>query len=317
MAETDILNPVQGYWAQLGGNPTWNYDYTRKKANNKQEQSVRLGYPISRDIMNAGHAFTWNWINRPLAVVNRVEQFYCSFKDGYFTVIDWDNGERQFVGRFLDTPNTREVDNGLWTIQGLAFQERPRCRMLVYPSDFTDWGHPLNVVDDDLNPRVALMQGTWAIQVSPLAPGGSTTSTPSALEAIDVTPAAGDYAATSYVGFGFQMTLRAGAAMGKVTVYLDGVGIAVALDLSNGTFTSLAAGVELTAITSSFGGTTAGFTLTGPSLPYSAPSGSTLVGFALQFTDVFLDIHRVMIQYVGASTAGGVSITFPQLTYIY
>jgi hypothetical protein len=301
MAETDILNPVQGFWAALGGNPTWNYDYTRKKANNKQEQTARLGYPTSRDITNAGHAFTWNWINRPLSVIERVENFYSDFKDGYFTVIDWDNGERQFVGRFLDTPNTKEVENGLWTIQGLAFQERPRSRMLVYPGDFTNWGHPLNVADDDLNPRVALMQGTWLIQPIPIS-STFTASMPATLEAIDVTPAAGDWAQTAYVGFGFQFVFRLAANLGTITISLDGTAIAT-LDLSNGTATGVASGV--TAVV------TNGGNYPNPGFYYS---GSFCT---LTFQNVQLDMHYVTIAYAGASAAGGVSIIFPQLTYIY
>jgi hypothetical protein len=294
MAETDIFNPTNWTAAGLIFNPNPSSGFTRKMGANRQLTRPRLGIYPTRDIENGGHIFQLGWINTDLTIAERIVQFYHNFKDGYFTLIDQDWNQRQYVGRFMNEPEGGHTANGKWTYQGIQFEEMPRARMLVYPS-LALYGHPLNVADDYLSPRAALVQGAWAIQVSPLAPGGSTTSTPSALEAIDVTPAAGDYAATAYTGFGFEMNLRCGAAMGKVTVYLDLVGIVVGLDLSNGTYVSVATGVTVT--------------------PTSVSGVLSYVTVA--FTNVWLDLHRVMIQYVGASAAGGVSITFPQLTYAY
>jgi hypothetical protein len=297
MAETDILNPVQGYWPELGGNPTWDYDYNRKKGNNAQRKMPRLGPWISRDIANAGHSFTWNWNNRPLAVIQRLERFYDDFKNGYFTLIDWDNGGRHYVGCFTEPPNVKQLGHLMFSVQGLSFQERPRSRMLKYPNDFTVSGHPLNVVDDDLNPRVALMEGAWVLQASPLAGAGASANDPKTFEAFNAEPAVGDWAQTQYTGWGFQMNLRLANTLGTVNIFLDGVEIVTNLDLSNGTSAFVNAG--------------AGLQVNPPALP-TLPRTVTVIAVNVQ-----LDQHRVKIVASTPSASGGTSVVYPALEYIY
>ena len=167
MAETDILNPVQGFSDELGFNPNWSYGSPRRTTSNTAATKARLGLPFSRDVMNQGYAFELYFIDNPWAAIQRIVWFYNTFKNGYFTIIDWDGGGRHHVGRFTSAPNAQETANGKYTIQGLLFEETPTARMLMYPWDWANWSHPIYAIDDYLNPRVAYV-GPWVAQVSPL-----------------------------------------------------------------------------------------------------------------------------------------------------
>lgn len=304
MAETDIFNPTN--WQALGYpfNPNPSYGFERRMGANKQAQRPRLGLWVERDVMNGGHIFGLNWINTDVTVAERLIEFYHGFKAGYFTLIDQDWFGRQYVGRFMAQPNIVHTANAKYTCMGLLFEEMPQARMLTYPG--LQFGHPLNVVDDYLNPLAALMQGTWTIQISPLAAATFTTaptlSTPAALEAIDLIAAVGDWAQTAYVGFGFQVVFRLSNTLGSVNVSLDGAVLVTGLDLSSGTATATAAGTTL-AVTAAAGGVPAFATLASTSVP--------------------LDMHYVTVIAAGpstGSTAAGAStwsIVFPQVTYIY
>ena len=238
MAETDILNPQAGFWDVLGDSPTWNFDYTRKKAINKQDMQSRLGSPYSRDIGNAGHSFAWNWVGRPLATMQRLEKFYEDFKHGYFTVIDYDNGGRHYVGRFMAPPYPQETANLTYTAQAAQFQETPRARMLQYPSDWDNNGFFINALDDLLNPRIAtgLLTGAgFVAQQTPAAVlAGTSVNAPSSYEMYCADGAVGSFAQAQYVGWGFQMLFRLGANLGIVNIYLDGVMVVEGLDLYSG-----------------------------------------------------------------------------------
>jgi len=204
---------------------------------------------------------------------------------------DWDG--RNFVGRFTSEPEAIETANGKWTIQGAMFEEVPTARMLVYPNDWANDGHPINVCDDFFplgvpKPLVALMQGTWITQLNPKLAGPSAAD-PTAYECIDVTPAAGDWAQTQYTGWGFQMTFRLAATLGAIAIALDGVTLTT-LDLSTGVATG-STGIVSVVVT----GAAATVTV----------------------TNVPLDIHLLKVAYAGASTAGGVSIIYPALEYMY
>jgi hypothetical protein len=302
VAETDIFNPAN--WQELGFtfNPNPSYGFERKMGANRQIQRPRLGIYPEREVMNGGHVFSLAWINTDITTAQRVIEFYHSFKGGYFTLIDQDWFGRQYVGRFTNEPNVGHPANAKYTFQGVIFEEMPQARMLTYPSP-TQFGYPLNVADDYLNPLVALMQGTWVIQVSPTFRGG-TSSMAAALEAIDVTPAAGDWAQTAYTGFGFQMIFRLAPTLGTISILLDGNAVAT-VDLSNGTATAVAAGVNVSVQSNaSFPGPFAGTNLSGPFVNVTDQN-------------VPLDQHRVKVVYNGPSAAGGVSIIFPQMGFVY
>jgi hypothetical protein len=295
MAETDILNPTN--WRDYGWfNPNPSYSSGRKPTNNRQIQRPRMGPYNSRDLLNGGHIITMLWAGADLATVQRVEKFYHDFKDGYFTYIDVDNAGRHYVGRFTSEPEPRQTANGKWAIQSITFEEYPTARMLQYPCNFGIWGHPLNVADDNLKPRVALMQGNWSMEVSPLFPGGST-SAPAQLEAYNAAPAPGDWAQTQYVGWGFQMNLRLAANLGAINIFLDGTQIVTGLDLSTGNVTATVVGVTLTLV---------------PPIINSLPTVARV-----QMTNVPLDQHRVKVYAAGASVAGGTAVIYPALEYIY
>jgi hypothetical protein len=299
MAETDIFNPTNWTAAGLVFNPNPSYGFTRKMGANRQLARPRFGIFPSRDIMNGGHIFSLSWLNTDITTAERIIAFYHDFKDGYFTIIDQDWNQRQYVGRFMTEPENAHPANGKYTFQGITFEEMPQARMLSYPTAAL-YGHPLNVVDDYLNPRVSMMQGAWTIQVSPLAsmfmPVPSL-STPSALEAFDALGTAGDWAATAYVGFGFQMMFRLAPTLGVINLLLDGNPVVTGLDLSNGTAAGLA-----------------GATL---AVTAAVPVAELPAFVTVTMTGVPLDIHRIQVTAIGPSVAGGVSILFPQVTYIY
>ncbi|QHN04431.1 hypothetical protein FTO74_14440 [Granulicella sp. WH15] len=290
MAETDIFNPLD-WQTSLDFNPNPAYMSELEPGSNSQILRPRLGGWFSRDLTNTGHSFSLQWNNLPLSIVQRIKQFYHSYKDGYFTLIDIDGGGRHYVGRFTNVPKSVQTANGKYSIQGLTFEEYPTARMVQYPSDFDNDGHSLYVADDNLRPRVALMQGAWAIQISPTAPAGSTASMPSALEAYDAAPVAGtDWAQMGYVGWGFSMTFRLGATLGVIDLYLDNVLLVSGLNLSSGAVTQLNAPAG------------------------TSPNGST--SLTVEVIDVPLDSHRIKIMANAASGAGK-GILFPPVTYIY
>lgn len=233
MAETDILNPVTGWWDVLGDNPNWSYGWTRKTSQNKRIMRPRLGRRYSREVLNAGYTMSLNWVDRPWVTMERIKTFYEAFQGGYFTLIDRDGGNRHHVGQFTTEPNPIETANGKYTIQGLIFEEVPQARMLEYPTDWDNSSHFINAVDDYLNPLVAT-SGAWLRQLSPSMAGTSLT-VPSSYEWINAAPAAGDFAQVEYVGWGFQMPLRAAPALGLCDIYVDGVLFVQGMDLSNGT----------------------------------------------------------------------------------
>lgn len=243
MAESDILNPVAGLWDQLGDNPTWNYGWNRKKAVNQQVLKPRAGAPYSRDILNAGHSFEWNWVDRPWATMQRLAFFYENFRHGYFTVIDYDGGGRHYVGRFTTAPYANETANNKYTAQGVVFEEVPSARMLVYPSDWVNDGAWIYPVDDFLRPAIATSAGSaWVTQlapgaadVTPVYPGFSgltvpMASAPSQYEMYLAAPNPNDFAQQEYVGWGLQIFLRTGPGMGKCDVLLDNAAVLTGLD---------------------------------------------------------------------------------------
>lgn len=166
MAETDILNPVQGWWDVLGDNPNPNYGWTRRTATNKQAAKPRFGSWPTRETANAGHTYELLYTDRPWATVLRLKRFYEQFQYGFFTLIDYDANGRHHVGRFTSPPYSVETANGKYTVQGLVFEEIPRARMLVYPNDWDNSTHWIHTVDDFFNSLVSF-SGSWIQEVDP------------------------------------------------------------------------------------------------------------------------------------------------------
>jgi hypothetical protein len=230
VAETDILNPVKGWWDVLGDNPNWSYGWIRKTASNKSLARPRLGRRYSRETMNAGYSANLNWIDRPYSTVLYLKRFYEQFQGGYFTLIDRDGHFRHHVGNFTTEPIGVETANGKYTIQGLTFEECPQARMLEYPNRFDESSHPIYTVDDYLVTQIA-SQGAWLAVLSP-AMAGTSLNAPSSYEMLNAAPVAGDFAQVEYVGWGFQMAFRADPLLGLVDIYVDGVLYIGGFDLS-------------------------------------------------------------------------------------
>jgi hypothetical protein len=299
VAESDVLNQDRAFSPTLGDNPNWNYGYTRKVASNKKRARPGLGRRYSRDTGNAGYSVSLNWNNRPFVQVQRLKQFYEQFANGYFTIIDWDGGGRHHVGNFVTEPDGVELANGLWTVQGLVFEEAAQARMLEYPADWTNSSHSIYAVDDYLQPLVATsssLAGAWVAGLNP-AIGGAAVNLPATYETLNATPVNGDFAQVEYVGWGFQMQFRTGAGMGVCDVYLDGAFV-IKIDLSTGT----------------------GYTYLGGSA--LLVGGSTLASGLLTVPNVPLDKHRVKVVTPSVGAGGSymsllLPVAFPPVQVIH
>lgn len=299
MAETDILNPVRGHWDVLGDNPNWSYGWTRRSSQNGVLARTRLGSWYTRETLNAGYVFDVNFVDRPWATVLRLKQFHENFANGYFTLIDWDGGGRHHVGRFTSPPNGVETANGKYTVQGVVFEEIPRCRMLQYPSDFVASSHTIYAVDDFLKPRVATQGVGWVAGLVPAMAGIANAQTPAAYELSSAAPAAGDFAQVEYVGWGFQMSFRTSPTLGLCDIYVDGVLWLQAFDLSTG----LAATVN-----SSLGGVIG-----------NTFSASPFINGFVSKIDLPLDKHRVKVVARNAPGAASIAngVIFPPIQAIH
>jgi hypothetical protein len=292
MAETDILNPVRGWWKQINDNPNPSYGYTRRSANNNALAKARLGAPYSRETLNQGFAFEFNYVDRPWTTILRLKHFYEQFKGGYFTYIDWDGGGRHHVGRFTSPVNAMETANDKYTVQGLVFEEMPQARMVSYPADFVNWSRCINVLDDFLNPTVALYSSTgvaWISQLNPDLAGASATN-PAAYEISNPAPAVGDWAQVEYVGWGFTMTFRTNAAFGNALLYIDGVKV---LSMNMATGAQLAIGGSM-----------------------ALPAGMTFAAGVVTATNMPLDKHRVKVVANGPSSGANVGVIYPPIKVI-
>jgi len=298
VAETDIINPTTEYWPTLRDSPNPSFGFERRSASNTSLAKARLGAPYSRDTMNDGFAFDLSYLNRPLSTILRLKHFYEQFKGGYFTYIDYDRGRRHHVGRFTSPIFDKELGNGSYSVQSVIFQEIPQARMLEYPADFDNWSRTIYVVDDALKRAVACYSAgsaapaAWVLQLNPALISPSATD-PAAYELFIATPAPGDFAQIQYVGWGFRMIFRTGAAMGLVAIYVDGVYIPGLLDLSTGTRVADSSG----------------------SLP-PMPAGMSFMNGMLTATNMPLDMHRVKVISIGAGALTGLSIAYPAVQVI-
>jgi hypothetical protein len=294
VAETDILNPVRGYWDELGDNPNWSYGWVRKTSTNKQIAKPRLGRRYSRELLNGGYSGNLLYIDRPYSTVLYLKRFFEQFQSGYFTLIDRDGGHRHHVGNFTTEPNAVQQANGKYTIQGLTFEEAPQARMLEYPNDFEKSSHWIFTLDDYLSPRVA-SQGTWVPQLTP-AMAGTTLNAPTSYELFNATPVAGDIAQVEYVGWGFQMTFRNDPSFGICSIYVDEHLFISNLNLSTGI-----------SVGGAFADPTNPFAVGGI---YHAPP---IAGGFVQCLPLPLDKHRVKV----VASGGPQPIIFPAIQVMH
>src|SRR6185437_15086796 len=99
LAETDILNPRKGYDPQFGDSMNPNYGWSRDLPTTLAMIKPAFGRPYSRESANGGNVYKLNYTRRNLVVTERLKQFFEQFEQGFFTLIDHDNG-RHYVGRF-------------------------------------------------------------------------------------------------------------------------------------------------------------------------------------------------------------------------
>jgi hypothetical protein len=209
---------------------TPDYGFTRKRASTQLHKKAVGGSPWTRETQNTGHSFSFNWLRRSWACVQRLKQYYEQYEDGYFTIIDHDGGGRHYVGRFTTEVDPVETGNGMWDVQNVMFEEMPQAPMVSYPSD---WDHESIFVglNNDRGDQKLAVSGAWT-QGAIAAPGitlggilrgaGGTLPLPG-VAMNNAGAIAGDWATYEYRGYGFKLWMLKGPAQGKCDLYIDGV----------------------------------------------------------------------------------------------
>jgi hypothetical protein len=219
------MNPTS-YWDEnIQDSMCPNYGFTRKRASTQLHKKAVGGTPWTRETQNTGHVFTFSWLGRTFACVQRLKQYYEQYEDGFFTIVDWDGGGRQYVGRFTSEVSPVETGNGMWDVQNVTFEEMPQVAMIDYPDD---WDHDsmLYLPFNDFGDQKLATSGAWTSStatVPSVTLGGIVRA--SLPDAIFTNPGTNtiDWATFEYRGYGFQLYLVTGPAMGKCSVNLDGV----------------------------------------------------------------------------------------------
>ncbi len=223
MPETDILNPSPIWTADIQDSMCPNYGFTRKRPNTLLRKKAVGSTPWTRETQNVGHVFSFSWMTRSWACVQRLVQYYEQYQDGYFTVIDYDGGGRHFVGRFTSEVSPIEAGNGMWDVENVTFEELPMVPMLQYPND---WNHEsiLFNVSNDFGDQKLATSGAWTpgtVTAPQITLGGILrTSLPNAV--MNNPGNANDWATYEYRGYGFQLWMLTGPAQGQANVFLDG-----------------------------------------------------------------------------------------------
>jgi hypothetical protein len=229
MPETDILNPTAGWDTTLGDSMNPSYGFTRKRSGTQLHKKAVGGSPWTRETQNTGHVFTFSWLGRTMACVNRLKWFYEQYEDGYFTIIDWDGGGRHYVGRFTTEVSPIDTANTKFDVQGVTFEEMPQAPMVSYPSD---WDHDsvMFYVNNDRGDQklAAISGGAWTevlLGSSPAMTLGGVARGAGTLPKTAMTNpgTALDWATYEYRGYGFKLWMNKGPEFGKADVYLDGV----------------------------------------------------------------------------------------------
>jgi hypothetical protein len=217
MPSSDILNPTAIWEDDIQDSMCPNYGFPRKRAGTQLRKKAVGGTPWSRETANTGHTFTFSWIGRSYACVQRLKWYYEQYEDGFFTIIDWDGGGRHYVGHFTSEVAPVETGNGMWDVQNVTFEEIPIVAMEKYPSDWDHDSIRFYVLNDYGDQKVAT-SGTW-------------TQTARTIEGVDCTTLdnagdIGDWAQFEYRGYGFKLYMLQGPDYGKAEVLLDGVTVA-------------------------------------------------------------------------------------------
>jgi hypothetical protein len=232
MPETDVLNPTPIWQSDIQDSmcPNYGYGFTRKRASTQLHKKAVGGSPWTRETQNTGHVFTFSWLGRSEACVERLKWYYEQYEDGYFTIIDQDGGGREYVGRFTSEVVPVETGNNLYDVQNVTFEEMPSVPMRNYPSD---WDHDsiLFSVNSDRGDQKLATSGAWTFANLSAAPAvtlggiarGAATTYPLQLAVMNNPGNAGEWACYEYRGYGFKLWLRQGPTYGKADVYLDGV----------------------------------------------------------------------------------------------
>lgn len=214
MPSTDILNPQPAWEDDIQDSMCPNYGFSRERPSTLLSVKAIGGSPWTRETQNTGHSFSLSWLDRSWACVQRIKWYYERYEDGFFTIIDWDGGGRHYVGRFTSAPKIVEAGNGMWSIQGLTFEEVPGAPMVQYPND---WDNDATVLFpfNDFGEQKLAASGAWA--------ANNRTIEGSPAQTLDDPGTNGDWAQYEYRGYGFQLYLMQGPEFGQCQVYLDGV----------------------------------------------------------------------------------------------
>jgi hypothetical protein len=231
MPATDILNPTTTLEEDIQDSMTPNYGFTRKRASTKLNKKAVGGTPWTRETQNTGHVFNFSWLGRTWACAQRLKWYSEQYEDGFFTIIDWDGGGRQYVGRFTSEVVPVETGNGMWDVQKVTFEEIPQQVMVEYPSDWAHDAIAFFITNDSHDQKLATDSSTsaWAQTARASVAGAQGTEHVSlatvgtAYVTMDNPGTAGDWACYEYRGYGFRLYMLEGPEFGKADLYIDGV----------------------------------------------------------------------------------------------
>lgn len=237
MPATDILNPTEGWDAILGDSMNPSYGFTRKRATTQLHKKAVGGTPWTRETQNTGHVFQLSWLGRTWACVQKLKWYYEQYEDGLFTIIDWDGGGRQYVGRFTSEVVPTLTANNKWDVQAVTFEEMPQQQMVTFPSDWANDAIAFFITNDFGDQKLAT-SGAWTQTARNAVAGAqgtehvslATVGTP--YVTMDDPGTAGDWACYEYRGYGFRLYMPKGPEFGQVNVFLDGV-LLLMIDLYN------------------------------------------------------------------------------------
>ena len=237
MPETDILNPAPGWDPELGDSRSPSYTFERDRQSTLLRKKAVGGFPWTRETQNTGHSFPLAWTGRTYACMQLLKWYFEQYEDGFFTIIDWEDGGRHYVGRFTDEKFSAKLTaNAKWDIN-LTFEEMPLAPMVKYPTNWAQDSIAFFINNDFGEQRVAT-SGTWTQTLRDAVPGCQWTARRTLADgtgylAIDNPGNPGEWVQYEYRGYGFRLYLLMGLQFGQVDVYVDGVLHTAALDLYN------------------------------------------------------------------------------------
>ncbi|MHB2010020.1 MAG: hypothetical protein ACYCOX_18535 [Acidobacteriaceae bacterium] len=226
-ASSDIINPTPGWDPVLGDSMNPSYGFTKRRASTLLNKKAVGGTPWTRETQNTGHTFSLSWIGRTYACMKRLQWYYEQYEDGFFTIVDWDGGGRQYVGRFTSAPQISETANNKWDAQNVTFEEMPEVAMQVYPSVCTN-DSVVFYISNDFGDQKLATSGAWTetayTVASGFAPSGRMALALGTNYTVFLDPGTlADWAQCEYRGYGFQLWLMQGPEWGQCNVFVDGV----------------------------------------------------------------------------------------------